>query len=113
MRVAVVIIAALWGIAGVLALAKTQGSPLDARLTAAYILLWPVLAVILLLNDPVPQWLAVPTVFGFIPWLMAGPHLWAVLKDPSQIRPDELIGIPTLYWGWGGLAAIALGVVFG
>ena len=113
MRLAIVILAALWGIAAVLAFAKTSERSLDARLTAAYILLWPVLGVALLLNEPVPLWLAVPVVFGFIPWLMAGPHLWAVLKDPSQIRPDELIGIPTLYWGWGGLAAIALGVVFG
>jgi hypothetical protein len=112
MRLVVVLIAALWGIVAVLAFAQTSERSSDAKLTAAYIVLWPVLVVILLLNEPVPMWLAVPAVFGFIPWLMAGPHLWAVLKDPAQTRPDEVVGIPRAYWVWGGLGAILLGIVF-
>jgi hypothetical protein len=112
MRLVVILIAALWGIAAVLAFAKTSERSWDAKLTAAYIVLWPALAVVLLLNEPVPMWLAVPGVFGFIPWLMAGPHLWAVLKDPARTRPDEVIGIPRAYWVLGGLGAILLGIVF-
>jgi hypothetical protein len=112
MRLVIVAIAALWGIAAVLAFAKTSERSQDAKLTAAYILLWPALAVALLLNEPVPLWLAVPVVFGFIPWLMAGPHLWAVLKDPAATHPDEIVGIPRAYWVWGGVAAVLLGLVF-
>jgi hypothetical protein len=112
MRLVIVTIAALWGIAALVAFAKTTDRSLDAKLTAAYILLWPVLGVILLLNEPVPLWLAVPVVFGFIPWLMAGPHLWAVVNDPAQTRVDEVIGIPRAYWAWGGLGAVLLGIVF-
>ncbi len=113
MRLVIVIVAALWGIAAVWAFVKTSERSRDAQLTAAYIVLWPALAVTLALNEPVPLWLAVPVVFGFIPWLMAGPHLFAVLQDPAATRPDEVIGIPTLYWVWGGLGAILLGIVFG
>jgi len=112
MRLVIITIAALWGIAALIAFTKTSDRSLDAKLTAAYILLWPVLGVILLLSEPVPLWLAVPVVFGFIPWLMAGPHLWAVVKDPAQTRPDEVIGIPRAYWVWGGLGAVLLGIVF-
>ncbi len=112
MRLVILLIAALWGIGAVLAFAKTREKSGDARLTAGYILAWPVLAVILLLNEPVPLWVAVPAVFGFIPWLMAGPHLWQVLRDPTASRPDEIIGIPRAYWAWGGLGAVLLGLVF-
>lgn len=112
MRIAIVALAALWGILAVLAFAQTSERSADAKLTAAYIVLWPALLVGLLLNEPVPLWLGVPVLFGFIPWIMAGPHLWAVLKDPSLTDPDEVIGIPKAYWVWGGVAAILLGIVF-
>lgn len=112
MRLVIILIAALWGIAAVVAFVRTADKSTDARLTAAYILLWPVLAVVLYLNEPVPLWLAVPTVFGFLPWFLAGPHLPAILKDPSQSRPDELIGIPRSYWFWGGIGSVLLGLVF-
>jgi hypothetical protein len=112
MRVAIVLIAAIWGILAVLAFFKGGNKSRDARLSVAYILFYPVLAVILILNDPVPLWLSVPVVFGFIPWLLAGPHLWRITADPSRSRPDELIGIPRLYWLWGGLGALLLGLVF-
>lgn len=112
MRLVIVTIAVLWGVAALVAFAKTSDRSLDARLTAAYIVLWPALGFALLVNEPVPLWLAVPVVFGFIPWLMASPHLWAVLKDPAQTRADEVIGIPRAYWIWGGLGAILLGIVF-
>jgi hypothetical protein len=112
MRLLIVFIAALWGIGAVIAFAKTREKSADARLTAAYILAWPALAVILILSEPVPLWIAVPATFGFIPWLMAGPHLWQILQDPSASRPDEIIGIPRDYWTWGGLSAFLLGIVF-
>lgn len=112
MRLLVILIAAIWGIAAVLAFARTSDEPLDARLTVAYILLWPALAVGLFLNEPVPLWLGVPTMFGFLPWLLAGPHLSTILRDPSQIRPDEIIGIPKAYWFWGGIGSVLLGLVF-
>ena len=112
MRLVIVLIAALWGIGAVFVLAKTREKSPDAKLTAAYILLWPVLVVTLILNEPVPMWIAVPTMFGFVPWLMAGPHLWATLKGNAVERPDEVMGIPRSYWTWGGLGAILLGIVF-
>lgn len=113
MRLVLIVVAALWGTAAVVAFAKTQDRSTDARLTAAYLILWPALAVGLVLAQPVPLWIAVPVMFGFIPWFLSGPHLWAVLKDPSQSRPDEIIGIPKAYWLWGGLGALALGLLFG
>ncbi len=112
MRVAIILIAAIWGIFAVVAFVLGRNRSLDARLSAAYILLYPVLAVILILNDPVPLWLAVPVVFGFIPWLLAGPHLWRISADPSRSRADEVVGIPKPYWLWGGLGALLLGLVF-
>jgi hypothetical protein len=112
MRLIIILIAALWGIAAVLVFVRTRDKTPDAKLTAAYILLWPALVVTLLLNEPVPMWIAVPVMFGFIPWLMAGPHLWAILKDRAVYRSDELMGIPKAYWTWGGLGAVLLGILF-
>jgi len=111
-RLIIVVLAALWGIGAVLVFAKTQNKSPDAKLTAAYILLWPALVVLLLLNEPIPMWIAVPAMFGFIPWLMAGPHLWAILKDAATYRPGEVIGVPKAYWAWGGLGAVLLGIIF-
>lgn len=112
MRLILVLIAGLWGIGAVLLFAKAQETSADARLTASFIILWPVLVVILLLNEPVPMWIAVPAMFGFIPWLLAGPHLWGLLKGTKVPRPDEVMGIPKGYWLWGGLSAVALGILF-
>ncbi len=112
MRLVIVLIAAAWGIASVLAFAKARHRSADARLTAFYILAYPVLAVGLFLNEPVPMWLAVPAVFGFLPWLLAGPHLGRILRDPGAIRADEVMGIPKAYWLWGGAGAFALGLLF-
>lgn len=107
-----ILIVGLWGVAALMALVRTADASLDARLSAAYFLLWPALAVILFLNDPVPLWLGVPVLFGFLPWFLSGPHLWAVLRDPSQTRVDEIIGIPKAYWFWGGISAFLLGLIF-
>lgn len=112
MRLVAILIAALWGAGAIIAFVKTREKTQDARLTAAYFVLWPALAVTLVLNEPVPMWLAVPVMFGFIPWLMSGPHLWEVLQDPARSRPDEIIGIPRAYWIWGGLGALLLGIFF-
>lgn len=112
MRLVIILIAALWGVAAVLAFAWSADRSADAKLTAAYILGWPVLAVILYLNEPVPLWVAVPVMFGFIPWVMAGPHLSSLIADPSRSDPDEIIGIPKPYWIWGGIGAILLGILF-
>ena len=112
MRIVLVAVAALWGAAAVLAFAGTADKTADARLTAAYIIAWPVVALALVLNEPVPMWIAVPVMFGFIPWVLAGPHLWEILRDPSMIRSDEIIGIPRDYWFWGGIGAVLLGILF-
>jgi hypothetical protein len=112
MRLVIILIAALWGAGAVLAFVRTANKSLDARLTAAYILLWPALAVILFLNEPVPLWLGVPTIFGFLPWLLAGPHLSAIVRRPTLSRPGEIIGIPRAYWFWGGIGSVLLGLVF-
>jgi hypothetical protein len=112
MRLLIIVIAALWGAGALLMLARTREKSPDAKLTAAYIVFWPVLVVTLILNEPIPMWIAVPAMFGFIPWLMAGPHLWAILRDRAVLRPDEVMGIPKSYWAWGGLGAILLGIVF-
>jgi hypothetical protein len=111
-RLVVILIAALWGAAALAAFARTAEKSLDARLTAAYILFWPVLAVALFLSGTFPLWLGVPVLFGFLPWLLAGPHLSTILRDPSQSRPDEMIGIPKAYWLWGGIGSVLLGLVF-
>jgi hypothetical protein len=112
MRIAVILIAAVWGVGAVVAFLATRERSPDAKLTALYILGYPALVVALLLAQPVPLWVAVPAAFGFIPWLMAGPHLWRILRDPGAIRPDEVIGIPRAYWVWGGLGALLLGLLF-
>jgi hypothetical protein len=112
MRLVIILIAAAWGVASIFAFLKTKDRSGDAKLTAGYIILWPALVVGLVLSAPVPMWLSVPVMFGFIPWLMAGPHLWAILKDPTAQRPDEVMGIPKAYWKWGGLGAILLGIIF-
>ena len=112
MRLVIILIAALWGAGAVMAFVKTGEKSPDAKLTAAYVVLWPALVVILLLNEPVPMWIAVPAMFGFIPWLMAGPHLWEVLQNQGKSRPDEIMGIPKVYWRWGGLGAVLLGIIF-
>jgi hypothetical protein len=111
-RLVIILVAALWGIGAVLVFARTREKSLDAKLTAMFIVAWPALVVTLILNEPVPMWIAVPAMFGFVPWLMAGPHLWAVLKDTAVYRPNEVMGIPKAYWTWGGLGAILLGIVF-
>ncbi|MBK1723466.1 hypothetical protein [Thiocystis violacea] len=112
MRLVIIVIAVAWGASAVWAFAWSASKSRDAKTTAAYILLWPVAAVVLLLNEPIPLWLSVPVIFGFLPWLLAGPHLSAILKDPTASKPDEIIGIPRGYWKWGGIGAVLLGVLF-
>ena len=112
MRLVVILIAIFWGVSAVWAFVWSASKSRDAKQTAAYILLWPLAAVILLLNEPVPLWLSVPVIFGFVPWLLAGPHLSAILKDPYASKPSEVIGIPRGYWTWGGLASVLLGLLF-
>lgn len=112
MRLVLLLAAALWGLGAVQAFFKTREKSLDAKRTAAFILLWPILVLILVLNEPVPMIIAVPVLFAFIPWLMAGAHLWHILQDPGAERPDEIMGIPRAYWSWGGLGAILLGILF-
>jgi hypothetical protein len=112
MRLVLIAIATLWGAGAVLAFARMQDKTLDAKLTAGYLLVWPVLLVLVYINQPLPLWIAVPVMFGFIPWFLAGPHLWQVLQDPSMSKPDEIIGIPVAYWKWGSISAVILGVLF-
>lgn len=111
MRLVLIALAGLWAIGALIAFLQTREKPLDAKLTAAYLVVWPALLVLMYINQPVPLWVSVPIFFGFIPWFLAGPHLWGILKDPSRIKPGEVAGVPVGYWKWGGLAAVLLGVL--
>ncbi|TVQ86566.1 MAG: hypothetical protein EA400_12910 [Chromatiaceae bacterium] len=112
MRLILIAIAMLWAVGGVLAFAMTSKKTLDARLTATYLVVWPALLVLVYINQPVPLWISVPVMFGFIPWFLAGPHLTGILKDPTRSRPGELIGVPLGYWKWGSIGALLLGILF-
>jgi len=112
MRLVLIALAALWAAGALVAFLKTREKPLDAKITAAYLVAWPAALVLMYINQPVPLWLGVPIFFGFIPWFLAGPHLWGILKDPSRIKADEVAGIPIGYWKWGGLGAVLLGLLF-
>lgn len=112
MRILIVTLAALWGLAAVGAFLLAREMPTDAKLTAAYILGYPALVIWLFLNEPAPMWVAVPAMFGLVPWILAGPHLWALVHDPTAARPDEVMGIPRAYWLWGGIGSVLLGVLF-
>lgn len=112
MRIVLVMIVAGWGIFALFSYTMTANRSLDAKLTSAYLVAWPILAIALFLNEPVPLWLAVPVAFGFVPWFLSGPHLYAILQDPSQSRPDEIIGIPRGYWKWGGIGSVVSGLFF-
>jgi hypothetical protein len=112
MRLVLIALATLWALSALVAFLQTRDKSFDAKLTAAYLVVWPAALVLMYINQPVPLWLAVPVFFGFIPWFLAGPHLWGILKDPSRIRASEPAGIPIGYWKWGGLAAVLLGLLF-
>jgi hypothetical protein len=111
MRLVLIALAGLWAIGALIAFLQTREKPLEAKLTAAYLVIWPAALVLMYINQPVPLWVSVPIFFGFIPWFLAGPHLWGILKDPSRILPGEVVGIPVGYWKWGGLAAVLLGAL--
>lgn len=113
MRLVLMALAALWAAGALVAFLQTRDKPFDAKITAGYLVAWPAALVLMYVNQPVPLWLAVPLFFGFIPWFLAGPHLWGILKDPSRIKPGEVAGIPVGYWKWGGLASVLLGLLFG
>jgi hypothetical protein len=112
MRLVLIALAGLWAVGALVAFLQTCDRPTDAKLSAAYLVGWPALLVLMYINQPVPLWVSVPVFFGFIPWFLAGPHLWGILKDTSRIKPGEVVGIPLGYWKWGGLAAVLLGILF-
>ncbi|MBK1620079.1 hypothetical protein CKO42_16855 [Lamprobacter modestohalophilus] len=112
MRLVLIALAGLWAVGALVAFLQTRDRPTDAKLSAAYLVGWPALLVLMYINQPVPLWVSVPVFFGFIPWFLAGPHLWGILKEPSRIKPGEVVGIPLGYWKWGGLAAVLLGILF-
>lgn len=111
MRLILILLSALWAVGAIFAFVTTREKTSDARLTTAYLILWPAALVLTYLNSPLPLWVMVPVMFGFIPWFLAGPHLWGILKDPSRTRADELVGVPVAYWKWGGAAALVLGLL--
>jgi hypothetical protein len=111
-RLILIGLATLWGIGAVLAFVQTQNKTLDAKLSAAYFVAWPALLVLVYVNQPLPLWIGVPVMFGFVPWFLSGPHLWGILKDPSRSTPGEVVGIPIGYWKWGSIGAVLLGVLF-
>lgn len=112
MRLVLIIVATLWGIGAILTFVTTRDKSLDAKLTAAYFIGWPALLVLVYINQPLPLWIGVPTMFGFIPWFLSGPHLWSILQDPGRSKPDEVVGIPIAYWKWGSIGAVLLGLLF-
>jgi hypothetical protein len=112
MRLVLIALATLWGIGALLAFLQTREKTLDAKLSAAYFVGWPALLVLVYINQPLPLWISLPVMFGFIPWFLSGPHLWGVIKDPGRSRPNELAGIPIGYWKWGSIAAVLMGVLF-
>ena len=112
MRFVLIGLAGVWGLVAILAFLKTHDKTTDAKLTAGYFLFWPVLMFLTYINQPLPLWVSVPVFFGFIPWFLSGPHLWAVLQDPTASKPGEWVGIPSGYWKWGGIGAVLLGVLF-
>ncbi|MEY6430791.1 hypothetical protein ABC977_00030 [Thioalkalicoccus limnaeus] len=111
MRLVLILLLALWGTSAVLAAAHTGGKGSAAQITAAYLLLWPVLALILFFNEPVPLWLILPTTFGALPWLLAFAHLKRVLRDPGQARFGPLGGVRLLYWVLGAGIAFVIGLI--
>jgi hypothetical protein len=113
MRLILIAIATLWAAGAVIAFVQLREKSLDAKLTAGYLILWPAALVLVYISQPVPLWVSLPVMFGFIPWFLAGPHLWQVLRDPASSKPDELVGIPIAYWKWGSIAAVLLGLLFG
>jgi hypothetical protein len=112
MRFILLLIALSWGMFAVWGFIRSPIRSPDAKFTAAFIVAWPILATTLVLNQPAPLWLSVPIMFGFLPWLMAGPHLSAITRDPAASQPGEFIGIPRGYWTWGGAGALLLGILF-
>ncbi|WP_295879939.1 hypothetical protein [uncultured Thiohalocapsa sp.] len=112
MRIVLIALATLWGVGALIAFVFTRDKTLDAKLTAGYLVAWPALLVLVYINQPLPLWIGLPVMFGFLPWFLAGPHLWQILKDPGRSQPDEIIGIPIGYWKWGSIAAVLLGVIF-
>jgi hypothetical protein len=112
MRLILIAVATLWGIGALFAFLHTRDRTLDAKLTAGYLVAWPALLVLVYINQPLPLWIGLPVMVGFIPWFLAGPHLWDILKDPSRSRPNELVGIPIGYWKWGSIIAVILGLLF-
>jgi hypothetical protein len=112
MTLVLITITTLWGIGALLAFLQTQGKSLDAKLSAAYFIAWPALLVLVYVNQPLPLWVGVPVMFGFVPWFLSGPHLWGILNDSTRSKPGEVVGIPISYWKWGSIGAVLLGVLF-
>lgn len=111
MRIVLIALATLWAVGALVAFVYTREKSLDAKLTAGYLVAWPALLVLVYINQPLPLWIGLPVMFGFLPWFLAGPHLWQVVQDPMSSRPNEVIGIPVGYWKWGSIAAVLLGVL--
>ena len=101
------IIAALWNFV------KAKERSTDAKQTAAYIIGYPVAVVLALEEKPLPMVAATLLVMAGLPWLLAGIHLGKVLKDPSQSKPGEFIGLPATFWLWGIGLSVAIPIVFG
>ncbi len=85
---------------------------IDAKQTAAFIIIYPIILNVMMNNIPVELWIAIPVVFAGIPWLFAGIHLSQVADDPSITTDDEFVGLPKKVWGWGGVAAFIMGIAF-
>lgn len=101
------IVAALWKFA------RAKETSTDAKQTAAYIVCYPIVAVLALEERPLPMVAATILVMAGLPWLLAGIHLGKALNAPSASKPREFIGLPAKLWLLGIGLSVAIPLVFG
>ncbi|NKN31725.1 hypothetical protein [Marichromatium bheemlicum] len=112
MRLIIIAIVAGWALVALALAWRVRAHDVEARVSAAYFVLWPMAAVSLLLQAPVPGVIALPMTLGFLPWFLAGPHLWGRLRRGVPAAPATFIGLSHRVWGWGILLSMLLGLFF-
>ncbi|AHF04490.1 hypothetical protein MARPU_12020 [Marichromatium purpuratum 984] len=112
MRLIIIAIVSGWVLVALALAVRVRVCDLEARLSAAYFVFWPVAAISLLLQAPVPGVIALPALLGFLPWFLSGPYLWARLRRGAPAMPEAFIGIAFRVWGWGILLSMLLGLFF-
>lgn len=98
---------------GLYQFARIREKSADAIQTTAYIVGYPICVLLFSEYKPIEPALAVPLVMAGWPWLLAGVHLNDIIKDPTAIKQDELVGFPKKLWIWGAVISVAIGAIFG